>query len=353
MIEPMPVGAPDQLERTASRSPNVLISSAGRRNYLVGWFCDASRRFGGRTVAVDADPFAPSRADADVFAVVPPITHDEYVPALLQLCAQYDIGLALSANDHELSRWSGMSAAEFDELGTLLLALDPTAQQLAEDKLTMAGRLASAGVPVPLTTSAAVTGEPVGDVVVKARFGSGSNLLALASAADTRREAERLAALARDRLNNPILDRTAALEALVVQERKYGQEFGVDVINDFDGRFVGVLARRKIRMRHGETDQAETVPPDRFLGLGKQLSAAVGHRGLIDCDVIECADGSLWLIDVNPRFGGGYPFCHVAGADVPTLYLHWLTGTTPMDDHLLYRSGVVASKHVSVAVVAS
>jgi len=347
---PMPTF--DTSSGTVPRSPNVLISSAGRRNYLVEWFREATRSFGGRTVAVDVDARAAAGADADVFVALPPITHDEYVPALAYVCAEHDIGLAISVNDHELARWSSLDRTAFDAGGTMLLALDAGTQQLAEDKLAMAVRLTAEGIPVPETVSAAGSSRPVTDVVVKARYGSGSNIVSLVSAQQAQQEAESLAPLARDRLNNPIPDARAALDALVVQERKVGREYGVDVVNDLSGRFAGVLARRKIRMRHGETDQAESVAPDKFLDLAKRLSDTLRHRGLVDCDVIECADGSLWLIDVNPRFGGGYPFSHVAGADVPTLYLHWLTGALPDTDLLEYRSGVVASKHIALAVVA-
>ncbi|MFS0703556.1 ATP-grasp domain-containing protein [Cellulomonas sp. 179-A 9B4 NHS] len=333
-------------------SPNVLISSAGRRNYLVSWFREATRRAGGRTVVADADPYAPARADADAFAALPPITSDEYGPAFAQVCAKHEIGLAISVNDHELAHWSTMDRTEIAAAGTLVLALDASAQRLAEDKLVMARELSSRGVPVPTTVSGADAGGAATDVVIKSRFGSGSDLIAFSAPTSAADEASRLSARARDRLNRRVDDPRAALDALVVQERKVGQEYGVDVVNDLDGEFVGVLARRKIRMRGGETDQAETVDPTRFVALARALSRTLRHRGLIDCDVIEAGDGSLWLIDVNPRFGGGYPFNHVAGADVPSLYLHWLTSTAPASHLLDYAPGVVASKHVDIAVVA-
>ena len=50
---------------------NILLSSVGRRPYLVRWFRDALAENGveGRVIAADVDPFAPSRPFADAWLV--------------------------------------------------------------------------------------------------------------------------------------------------------------------------------------------------------------------------------------------------------------------------------------------
>ena len=81
-----------------------------------------------------------------------------------------------------------------------------------------------------------------------------------------------------------------------------------------------------------ETDEAIVLGEnDREYGILKRLGAgiaeALGPSGLIDADVIM-DEKSLkpYVIDINARFGGGYPFSHLAGADVPKAYVLFAEG---------------------------
>ena len=63
-------------------------------------------------------------------------------------------------------------------------------------------------------------------------------------------------------------------------------------------------------------------------------------------------DGTASVIDINPRFGGGYPFVHLAGADVPRYYLQRALGLEADDAWRRCTPGVVSAKHESVRVTA-
>jgi carbamoyl-phosphate synthase large subunit len=47
---------------------------------------------------------------------------------------------------------------------------------------------------------------------------------------------------------------------------------------------------------------------------------------------------------MNPRFGGGYPFSHVAGANLPAALIAWVKGETPDTSWLKVNKGVRSSK---------
>jgi len=98
----------------------------------------------------------------------------------------------------------------------------------------------------------------------------------------------------------------------MIQQFINGDEFNIDILNDFDGNFVSYCAKKKILMRSGETDKAKIVINKLFEIFSKKLSKNLGHIGNLDCDVI-LKNNKIYILDLNPRFGGGYPFTHLAG----------------------------------------
>ena len=121
-------------------------------------------------------------------------------------------------------------------------------------------------------------------------------------------------------------------ECVIIQEIRQGSEYGLDVISDLEGRYITTIVRKKLAMRAGETDEAIVLgESDREYGilerLGAGIAEALGPSGLIDADVIM-DEKSLkpYVIDINARFGGGYPFSHLAGADVPKAYVLFAEG---------------------------
>ena len=59
--------------------------------------------------------------------------------------------------------------------------------------------------------------------------------------------------------------------AILIQEKIEGPEYGMDVLSDFEGEYMGTFVRRKLAMRAGETDKAisvlEEIRGSRCIGL--------------------------------------------------------------------------------------
>jgi hypothetical protein len=79
-------------------------------------------------------------------------------------------------------------------------------------------------------------------------------------------------------------------------------------------------------MRSGETDIAETVDIKEFEDIAKNISVHLKHMALLDVDCFKSNDGKIFVLEMNCRFGGQYPFTHVAGVDVPQQIINWLNG---------------------------
>ena len=107
-----------------------------------------------------------------------------------------------------------------------------------------------------------------------------------------------------------------------------------------------MLVNRKLAMRAGETDVAETVDDAALARAGREPSARrCGHVGALDVDVFV-DEGLVSVLDVNPRFGGNYPFAHLAGADVPRAYVGGRSGEDVSDDAFAVRAGTVGLKAI-------
>ena len=326
---------------------NVLISSAGRRNYLVDYFRHALRGRA-RILAADMSPQAPALGAADAGFVIPSAADERHTDALVQVCQQQDVQLLFSVNDLEL-----LTLAEhkdlFGSIGTHVLVSGPEVVRVCLDKLETDAFLNRHGISSPLTLEAGMDGLvdalPEGlsyPLIVKHRFGSASSGLDVVR---DRSELEAVLALAHSR------SRWAVDEAvedgrpeLVIQPYLSGEEYGLDIMNDLEGRYVATAVKRKLSMRAGETDQAITVADAGLEQLGERIGRSLGHVGVLDCDVMV-SEGVPYVIDLNPRFGGGYPFSHAAGVDMPSAILAWLEGTAPDPDWLVCRADVTGAKY--------
>lgn len=329
---------------------NILLSSVGRRPYLVRWFQEALRAndLSGRVIAADSDGLAPSRSVADGFIKAPPVADADYRQWLSKTIEKQEIDLAISINDFELSEWALLDRrSEWDSL----VRLESEAQALVEDKLAMSKRFEDFGIPTPKTWiggSACREIDTGGEFVTKGRFGSASRGLQFTDRANLEKTIEASTKDVTTRQGRPADEQETILPAdlVIVQERVKGIEYGLDVVSDLGGKFAGVLARRKISMRAGETDRAESVKPGAFEEIARKIAEVIQHPGTIDIDVIVDAEGVPFVIDVNPRFGGGYPFSHLAGARIPNAYVAWARGLPIDDEWLNCEPGVISGKSV-------
>ena len=77
----------------------------------------------------------------------------------------------------------------------------------------------------------------------------------------------------------------------------------------------------------------------------------LGHPGNLDVDVF--VDGAnLSVLELNCRFGGGYPFTHASGANFPAAIVAWLCGLEPEPQCLHARPGVTTVKSIRPKVFA-
>ncbi|MDR3856314.1 ATP-grasp domain-containing protein, partial [Parabacteroides sp.] len=113
---------------------------------------------------------------------------------------------------------------------------------------------------------------------------------------------------------------------IIIQEKLTGNEFGLDVMNDLEGNNVAVSVKQKLAMRAGETDKSITIDLPEVREMGRKIGLVLKHVGNLDVDIMQRANGDYCVLELNPRFGGGYPFSYEAGVNMPKAIIQWVKG---------------------------
>ena len=327
---------------------NILFTCAGRRNYLIN-YCKQALNGQGKVLATDMSKLAPAMSDADISLIVPSIYSEDYIPELLSIVKKYHIKAIISLNDLELPILAHHKQA-FADLGAKVIVSDSSVIDICFDKIKTRDFLASIGLNTPQTFTnynqallAIKKGQLTFPLVLKPRWGSASIGIEFPESLEEFELAYKLLMI---KLKNTILFEASKNEldaAILIQQKLNGPEYGMDIVNDLDQEYFTTVVRKKLSMRAGETDKAVSVIDQRFSDIGEKISTNLKHIGNLDCDVFE-EGGELYVLELNPRFGGGYPFSHEAGMNTIQAYLAWLTGEKLESSFNQYKADLVFSK---------
>lgn len=306
---------------------NILFTCAGRRTYLLKYFKENLSE-DDKVVATDMQLSAPALQAADVKIQVPAVYDPQYVDITLNICKEQKIDALLSLNDLELPILAD-NKARFQEIGVKVIVSDPQVIDICFDKYKTAQWVESLGLNAPKTyvrlvdaKKALEAGEIAFPLFMKPRWGSGS--IGLESIADME-ELDTYFNLLMKKIKKTILA-TASVgdEYIMIQEKLGGKEFGLDVMNDLSGNNVAVSVKQKLAMRAGETDKAITVDLPEVRKMGAIIGRNLKHIGNLDVDIMQRANGDYCVLELNPRFGGGFPFSYEAGVNLPLAIIKWL-----------------------------
>lgn len=296
---------------------NILLTCAGRRHYLATYFNQALGQ-SGRVVGTDMGLSAPALQACDVARQVPGVFEPNYLETLKAVILEENVNMVFSLNDLEVGLLAENRAALEQETGATFYVPPVQTLDVCADKWRTFEFAREIGIAAPetfLTVAGAVEALELGRVqfplIVKPRWGSASiGLYVVETLADLESGFEACEkAVAKSALSS-----LGAEDSVIIQEVIQGPEYGVDLLYGKQENFIGFTAKKKLAMRAGETDKAVTVAPEPFHEVVAKIANVLPHRGNLDCDFLE-RDGKFYLLELNPRFGGGYPFTHLAGAN--------------------------------------
>jgi len=280
---------------------NVLISSAGRRVALLEAFQRSAAALSSdiRVLVCDASPLSAALQRAERGVVVPRCADVSFVPAILEFCEREDIGLIIPTIDTELPVYAA-AAAEFAAAGVTVAVSSPETVAIGGDKGRTHEWLTSHAFPTVKQWSLPVASDQaiVYPALAKPIFGSAS--IGIRRIAGPRELAE----------FDPAVP-------YILQQIATGIEYTVDVLVA-NGKALAAVPRERFEVRAGEISKGATRRHAGVEQLAVRISEALpGAFGVLNIQMFVEPDGPMNVIEINPRFGGGFPLSYQAGADYP------------------------------------
>lgn len=331
---------------------NILFTSVGRRSYLVEYFKKALGERG-EVHAANSSEISPAFLVADKSVVTPLIYDENYIPFLVEYCKQNNIEAIISLFDIDLPILA-RNKKQFREIGVRVIVSEPDVVHICNDKWETYLFLRENGFCTPKTfvaledaMMAIEKGEITFPLIVKPRWGMGSISI---FEAENKEELRLFYQKIKRNIQNTYLKYESAAEqdaCVLIQEKLRGQEYGLDVINDLQGIYQNTICKKKCAMRSGETDTAITIENELLKKTGEKLSNTLHHIGNLDTDAF-IVDGKVYVLEMNARFGGGYPFSHMAGVDLPKAIVTWLEGEEIDKEILIAQNSVISQKDIQI-----
>ena len=270
----------------------ILLTNVGRRTYFIDYLNEI------KNLGIQIDIYVSDRTksvasyncDIKKFLITPKVLNNQkkYISSLYQHCLKYKIDLIIPLSDLDLYPLS-INKVKFRKINTKILVSNPKIIKICEDKSILHKFLKKNNLQYSNVFNKISDFEY--PVVEKPISGSGS----------------------KDIITYKINEIKSMKPGYIYQKKIIGVEYGLDILNDFKGNFISYCLKKKIEMRAGETDKAKTINNIRILNLSKKISKYLKHIGNLDCDLFIDKYNNIFIIDLNCRFGGGYPFTHAIG----------------------------------------
>lgn len=329
---------------------NILLTTVGRRTYLVEYFKEALHGKGKLYVSNSIYTYTVSKADG--FCQTPSFFDNTYIPTIISFCKEKNISAIISLLDLDAQKLAEHKT-EFDKEGIKLVVSSVEAMDICNDKWKTYLFLDQIGIKQPLsyisiedTKNAIKDNKLTFPIIIKPRWGIGSFGV---YKVENEQELDVLYAKLHRDLFTTYMGRESKKDVdacIILQQYVLGNEFGIEVLNDLEGQYVATFVKQKLAMRAGETDVAITVDSKPFEIVSKTISMGLRHIALLDMDCIQTKDGTLFVLELNCRFGGQYPFTHNAGVNIPQQIIDWLKDKGNNPSLLSYKIGVRSCKEI-------
>lgn len=285
---------------------NILITSAGKRVALTKYFKETLNRFfpEAKVFITDMNPeMAPVSYVCDGSFKVPRVTDPEYPEVLLKICEENNVRMVIATIDTELLLLAGLKK-DFEQRGINVLVSDELFIAMCRDKRNTGDFFNKHSLRVPKEVDKY---NPTFPLFAKPYDGSLSTNIHYIRC--------------KEELTPEILDDPKLLFMEYIDKTVY-KEYTVDMYYGKDNRVKCIVPRERIEIRAGEINKGRTAKNDILDFLKEKFGYIEGCVGCICMQLFFCPETKdLVGIEINPRFGGGYPLTYMCGANFPELLI--------------------------------
>ena len=285
---------------------NIIITSAGQRVALVRDFKETLVRFYAEAKVFTTDmnaELAPAAYVSDGCFEVLRVTDENYISQLLDICKKNEIGMIVPTIDTEL-----LVLAEnkklFNDNDIIVCVSDLDFIKVCRDKRNTGDFLEKHNIRVP---KAVDKYNPTFPLFAKPYDGSlSTNLHYIKNA---------------EELTQDILDDPKLLFMEYIDKETY-KEYTIDMYYGTDNCVKCIVPRERIKIRAGEINKGRTVKCPLMDYIKERLDKIEGCIGCICIQVFfNPLTEDVVGIEINPRFGGGYPQSYAAGGNYPEMLI--------------------------------
>lgn len=298
---------------------NILITSAGRRVSLVKFFkTELTKVFAtSKVFTTDFNPeFSSACRVSDGFFKICHVTDDNYISELLQIALANNIKLIIPTIDTELIILSE-NILLFKENNIQVLISDLNLVSIFRDKRKTNDFFENLNINCAKEFDKTNYQLPI---FIKPIDGS--------------RSVDNFVILNKEQLTDYHFENQKLLFFEFLDHKKH-TEYTIDLYYDKQSQLKCLVPRQRIEVRDGEVNKAITRKLSFNDDIWQKMKFINGFRGCITLQIfVNNQTNAIYGIEINPRFGGGFPLTYLAGAN----FVKWI-----IDEYLLDKQIEICS----------
>ena len=291
---------------------NILITSAGRRVSLVRAFQKEVQKVdpNAKVIAADANPMLSAACHAaDAYFQVPRLDNSTYIDKLLRLSKENGVKLIVPTIDTELLLLAQNKQLLIDN-GIIPVISSVSFIEKCRDKRVIHDFFDAHNI-----------------AIAKEYDKNDYKLPLFIKPIDGSRSVDTYLIRTKDDLTDYHFE-NEKLMFLEYLDHDHYDEFTCDLYYAKDHTLKCAVPRKRVEVRDGEVNKAVAMNNSLVDYIRQNLSVVAGAVGCLTAQFFKHqSEDKIYGIEINPRFGGGYPLSYLAGANFPK----WLIEEYLMD----------------------